>query len=335
MILYKYVDFMNYTIESLEEHYLWLTHPTDLMDASEGQVNTNFEVTDQQKIDWYKFVNLYHFLFDNPKYKNQTINLLHSMNLTYEFVLIIMGLFNQDSMELSKYILNNLNHSFFLNQISVNDINLIAEIDDAIEKQKRKYLDKNEEERRKEEVKKLGICSLTTDNSSTFMWAHYGNGNKGFCIGYETIVIEELKNTFLIPVEDGNKYYNDKYPNLLGNFADVRKVEYAEKNTNFNPLIFNTKPIYNSLYLKDKKYKDEKEYRIVRANINNLPEKDFRKLHFPKEILKTIIFGTKTAQEQIDYLKNKIIDNYGNSIEFFQTRFDYTKGEISKDLIRV
>ena len=335
MILYKYVDFKDYTKESLTEHYLWLTNPSDLMDSSEAQVTTNYKLTNQQKVDWYKFESLYHFLFTSTENKENVSNLLQRMNLNYEYVLIIMDLFNQESIRLSKYILNNLGSEFFINKISINDKSLISKIDEAIEIQKTKNLDKNEEERRKEEVKNLGICSLTTDNLSTFMWSYYANGNRGFCIGYETLEIEDLKNKFLVPVEDGNKYFNDKYLNLLGNFADAIKVEYAEKNTNFNPLIFNTTPVFNSLYLKDQMYKNEKEYRIVRANINHLPEKEFRKLHFPKEILTTIIFGNKTKQDEIDNLRKLILDNYGSSVKFFKTQFDYDKREISKELIEL
>ena len=82
-------------------------------------------------------------------------------------------------------------------------------------------------------------------------------------------------------------------------------------------------------------YENEKEYRIVRANINHLPEEEFRKLHFPKEILKTIIFGNKANQEEIVDLKKKILENYGNSVRFFKIQFDYDKSEISKELIEI
>lgn len=71
--LYKYVNFKDYTIESLKEHYFWLTNPYDLNDPSEGQVITQYDVTDQQKVDWYKFESLYQYLFVSSANKEQNL----------------------------------------------------------------------------------------------------------------------------------------------------------------------------------------------------------------------------------------------------------------------
>ncbi len=335
MTLYKYVDFKDYTIESLKEHYFWLTNPSDLNDASEGQVITSYEITDEQKIQWYKFESLYHYLFGPSANTNYINNLLNEIGLPYNYVLTVMGFYNQDSVILCNELLEIFGPSFPINQIDNNDKKLIASIDEAIEKKRKKNMEMDELERRNLEVENLGIFCLTTNYSNELMWSLYSNGHKGFCIGYEVIQPEDCKKHFLISVEDAEKYFNSTHLNFLGNYAEVTKVEYAVNNRNYNPFIFDINPIINSLFYKGKKWSYEEEYRIVRANMNHLSEQEFRKLHFPKKILKEIIFGYKANQKNIDKIKNIVKNHYGNSVSFFKAKYDFDKNEVSNDLIRL
>lgn len=333
--LYKYVNFKDYTIESLKEHYFWLTNPSDLNDPSEGQVITQYDVTDQQKVDWYKFESLYQYLFVSSANKEQIYILLKNMGLTYEYVQAIMNFHNQDSLMLCKTILEKLDSSFPVNQLQIDNKQFISKIDAAINAYKTKKSSQTDEERRKYEVQNIGILSLTTDYTNTLMWAHYANNHSGFCIGYEVFQSDKTKNNFLISCEDSNKYFDNNHINFLKNCVEAKKVEYSEKNIIFNPFIFNPDPITNSLFCKSKEWEYEKEYRVVRANMNHLPDKEFRKLHYPKNILKKIIFGFKTDQEKIAEIKSIINTFYGNTVSFYKTQYDYNKRTISNNLIEL
>lgn len=69
--------------------------------------------------------------------------------------------------------------------------------------------------------------------------------------------------------------------------------------------------------------------------MNHLPDKEFRKLHYPKNILKKIIFGFKTDQEKIAEIKSIINTVYGNTVSFYKTQYDYNKRTISNNLIEL
>lgn len=94
-----------------------LTNPSDLNNPSEGQVITQYDVTDQQKVDWYKFESLYQYLFVSSANKEQIYILLKNMGLAYECVQAIMNFHNQDSLRLCKSILEKLGSSFPVNQL--------------------------------------------------------------------------------------------------------------------------------------------------------------------------------------------------------------------------
>lgn len=215
--LYKYVNFKDYTIESLKEHYFWLTNPSDLNDPSEGQVITQYDVTEQQKVDWYKFESLYQYLFVSSANKEQIYILLKNMGLTYEYVQAIMNFHNQDSLMLCKTILEKLGSSFPVNQLQIDNKQFISKIDYAINAYKTKKSSQTDEERRKYEVQNIGILSLATDYTNTLMWVHYANNHSGFCIGYEVFQSDKTKNNFLISCEDSNKYFDNNHINFLKN----------------------------------------------------------------------------------------------------------------------
>ena len=335
LYLYKYVNYKEYTIESLKEHYFWLTNPSDLNDPSEGQVITQYDVTNQQKIDWYKFEYLYHYLFESSVDKKQIAILLENIGYKFEYVQAIMNFHNQESLMLCKNILKKLGLSFPINQLQVNDTQLLSKIDEAINVYKIDKSKQKDEERRKNEVQNIGILSLTADYTNTLMWTHYANNHSGFCIGYEAFYSDKLKNNFLINTEDSNKYFDINHINYLENCVEAKKVVYSEKNIVFNPFIFEPEPIMNSLFCKSKEWEYEREYRVVRANMNFLPDEEFRKLHYPQNVLKKIIFGFKATQQNIDMIKDIVNDYYGNTVLFFKTQYDYKKKTISNNLIQL
>jgi len=153
----------------------------------------------------------------------------------------------------------------------------------AIEWQKRglmrdkKHLEEMKKEFSEKFNKDFGILSLTAVPDNYEMWnSEYANFKKGFCVGFSAKPLFEFSRDF---GGSGGKV------NYCKDLPIIKGIE--------NPIIQYCLQIYSKL----EKYKDEKEYRIAKGNIQN------RKVKIPSEIFAEIIIGEKMPAE----IQNEII----------------------------
>lgn len=63
------------------------------------------------------------------------------------------------------------------------------------------HIERKNEKNRQDIDKSFGIMSLTIHPLNYLMWSHYANSHKGFCIGFDTDLLEETINGTLSPVK--------------------------------------------------------------------------------------------------------------------------------------
>ena len=140
-----------------------------------------------------------------------------------------------------------------------------------------------------ETLKKAGIYSLAGNYFDEILWAHYGNGHKGFCIEYD---LNELLSNY-----SGSKFfsfpvrYSKKPPEI--NFTDIpgNKKGLIEKLTGYKSL----------------RWKYEEEYRIV-TNFSG-------KYYYDYKALKAVYFGLRME----DKFKHSIMKKLkGRGINYYQ-----------------
>ncbi len=134
---------------------------------------------------------------------------------------------------------------------------------------------------------KMGIYSLSKTPLDELLWVHYANSHEGFCIEYDLNTL--LKN-------DGENHVHS-FP-----------VSYSKKPPSIGYLdIIKSKMIKKFAFYKSKKWKYEKEHRIVTSKIG-LNSYDFK-------ALKSIYFGLKISEPA----KNNILNLLnGRGINFYQ-----------------
>ncbi|NJB72037.1 hypothetical protein GGR42_002528 [Saonia flava] len=138
-------------------------------------------------------------------------------------------------------------------------------------------------------LKKAGIYSLAGNYLDEILWAHYGNGHKGFCIEYE--LNDLLSNysgskLFSFPVK-----YSKKPPEI--NFADIpgNNESLIEKLASYKSLRWNY----------------EEEYRVV-TNFSG-------KYYYDYKALKAIYFGLRMEDKFKDSIMKKL---KGRGVKYYQ-----------------
>jgi hypothetical protein len=122
--------------------------------------------------------------------------------------------------------------------------------------------------------KTYGILSLATNPMNYLMWSHYAKSHKGFCIGFDTEILNKTIKGSFGPVD-----YQDNIPKLRL-FEDI--IEFFVKQ-------FSTK---------SKIWEYENEYRLVKHSAANKTYK------YSKEMIKQIYLGCKLSFKA----KNEIIN---------------------------
>jgi hypothetical protein len=113
-----------------------------------------------------------------------------------------------------------------------------------------------------------GVLSLTQVNDSAVMWDQYGSGHSGFCIGFVPGKLFEL-------------------------FDFGRQVMYSES----MPIISHEEPIMSKiqkqLFTKVKRWRHEREYRLIRFGDGLTPES--RRVSLPLNAFSCLILGRKMS----------------------------------------
>lgn len=144
----------------------------------------------------------------------------------------------------------------------------------------------------------IRICSFTTEYKNPVMWAHYASNYSGICIGYQSIIDNEIN---YILCDDGNKAKIEKvrYLKIAG------KIKYEPKP--------NLSTVREKLFLrKSIAWKYENEYRIIE---NNSMIKSA--IYLKDNVIDEIIFGTKSTYIEINLVKS-LAEKHNSNIQYYK-----------------
>lgn len=122
--------------------------------------------------------------------------------------------------------------------------------------------------------KKRVLC-LSEKNDDILMWAHYGDSNKGLCIGYNT-----------------EKLCDFLCENFSKHFSGIYKVQYSSLYPEIIPTIGNSfENVLKRIIIKSLAWSYEKEWRLIIHNQTSIAIK------IPNEIVEEIIFGSCMSED--------------------------------------
>ena len=139
-------------------------------------------------------------------------------------------------------------------------------------------------------VDKFGVCCFSKRCDSILMWSHYADYHRGICFRF-----------------DLDKIIFD------GGFAKVRyvktKPQYDYCNSNEDMLKW--------FVYKHRDWRYEKEIRGILIPPENCHDNSYRKVYFPKEALKEIIFGAKYQDTYGSFGQViELCQEYGYNVEY-------------------
>jgi hypothetical protein len=147
------------------------------------------------------------------------------------------------------------------------------------------------------DLEQVGILSMAIGEKSSvlespFMWAHYGNELKGFCLVFDF-------DDFLMGIEDKIEKYGHinyrKYPRLLSGDNLINECSGLESVAGTNFQRNNLHRIYDTCFFdKPSGFEHELEYRFLAKNFGLIP-------YAPKS-LRRVIIGEKMAVEDQEKL---------------------------------
>lgn len=166
------------------------------------------------------------------------------------------------------------------------------------------------------------VYCLSEDNSDTTMWSHYSDSHKGIVFGFETM--QDSMGFHWLEFEE---IVDKTAPFLEQKLRPLLKVNYCD---NRNSLIDDRDNFLKPFYTKTSEWSSEREYRML----IRFDEMGKQNIKFQKKILKEIIFGISTSEEDKKNIRKIVQDNYislGYDVKFFQR--SRKKNEYGIDII--
>ncbi|ARU47221.1 DUF2971 domain-containing protein [Sulfurospirillum diekertiae] len=149
---------------------------------------------------------------------------------------------------------------------------------------------------------KMGVLSLSRTSTSILMWSHYANNHKGLVFGFEPKA-KDSKSCLAKPMKVDYEITYDLLSYVAN--SEIRQKQYIKE-----------------LLTKFKDWSYEKEYRVVELNFQG--EKPFY-----KDELKTIIFGLKANQKDIDAMIRLCQENDFSHVKFKKAETIHGKFELA------
>lgn len=207
-----------------------------------------------------------------------------------------------------KFDLSEIDHPIFLeklqNSFKINnpgiaftdrDLNVLCEKKfEEIKKDPKTYFETNYRQIREGEIyDRVGVFSCTSDGLNETMWAHYGNNNSGFAVGFNTVELSK---------------------NL---FCSMGAVRYSDEIPQYNFINDNADEVFEMFLLKSKKWIYEKELRffIIGDNKNLVREK-----RYSRESVIEFILGANFPKNDMHEIINDIRKIYTQDIPIYQAR---------------
>lgn len=131
----------------------------------------------------------------------------------------------------------------------------------------------------------FGILSLSATSNNDYLWEHYSDKHKGFCVGFDWNKI-----TFFIR-GGGKVAYVDKLPviDLIKDNDDTKIVK--------------------TIIYKEKKWEKEEEYRLFKVWLPN-DNKILREVRLPVNAIVEIILGKEMCKEYKNEIKSIAVAKY-------------------------
>jgi hypothetical protein len=180
---------------------------------------------------------------------------------------------------------------------------------------------------RSEYLDSIKIYCLSKNEKNILMWSHYGLDHTGICIGFRVNI---LLNAFTIKFNSG---FVKKIPMLDDGVLPLKYVEYAyDRPKPFNPIIDDTSVIEPFMFYKSKLWEYEKELRVILHKNLILHEP----ITIDKNEIVEIVFGVKTNDKEINFIKDLVIKNYpngGKDVALYKCEMIPGKYELTKKRI--
>ncbi len=168
------------------------------------------------------------------------------------------------------------------------------------------------------------IYCLSEIRDNLLMWSHYAKSHYGLCIGFETVIQDNLLS---IKIED---YDPKSYPNGLLSFGrlPIFKVEYSNECPEPYKIFDDSRHLLSFLKTKGKSWEYEQEHRIILpyGEINN------NIIRFDKSVLKEVIFGSKIQdkfkEQVLELIENEYISK-GYNVDVFQSHLSSSRFELN------
>lgn len=144
--------------------------------------------------------------------------------------------------------------------------------------------------------RELGIFSISKRNNSVLMWSHYGKNHNGFVVGFDS------DHSFF------GKHDSHPYLDVL------REVIYSKNRIEVDVVNSNNRngeDTNNILFTKNKEWRYEKEFRLIReldkaTEIDTTKEPPIHLFKIPCECIKSVILGIDCSDETRSEIKDLI-----------------------------
>lgn len=194
--LYKYRPFDQYSLDMLENKYLYLCPAKDLDDETECNVSLNYN--DLVNVDNGTL---------NINIINAILEFMRSFTTKeiYEKVKSIIYSTVDSKGEINRNLLLNAYfdlQNYYSDEVIVPFINYFANIPDMVNNEKTRKIIEESISTAYQAKDKLGICSLAESDSNEYMWENYANKNEGYCVEYDLKNYKYIKDIFPVIYED-------------------------------------------------------------------------------------------------------------------------------------
>ncbi|MDR1149435.1 MAG: DUF2971 domain-containing protein [Spirochaetaceae bacterium] len=163
-------------------------------------------------------------------------------------------------------------------------------------------------------LKRLRIFCVSEIWNEELMWGHYADSFKGVCFGYTAY----YKNKAYLLKLDKDVNTGMNFINKDNDIMILLNVEY-EKTTlkPYNLFKYNIEVIQEGFKYKRPKWSYEKEYRALYTDMTNPPQ--MKKIKYSKDILREIIFGFRTTDNNIKIIREIVSNEYdAKNIKFYR-----------------
>ncbi len=164
------------------------------------------------------------------------------------------------------------------------------------------HIERENEKNRELIDKTYGILSLATDPLNYLMWSHYGNSHNGYCLGFDTEILNKTIEGSFGPV-----VYDSNIPKLRL-FEDILDFYIKQLST------------------KSRVWEYEDEYRLVKHVAAN------KTYQYPKEMIKQIFLGCKLPFKEKNVIINFAKENK-MECEIYDLTLDEEKFKLNKSQV--